>query len=164
MTVLLDHTPRDGPQRPQHDHLPVPGGGQGRVVVLVPAHNEAAAIDATIASLRRQTHPPHRIIVIADNCTDDTEDLGLLHGAEVMATVGNTARKAGALNQALRQVLPGLRPWDFVLIMDADSQLNHDWIRHAVDALTRDRRLLVAVLVIQGLYIAHRFGPLVVTL
>jgi hypothetical protein len=35
----------------------------------------------------------------------DTEDLGLLYGAEIMATAGNTARKAGALNQPLHQVL-----------------------------------------------------------
>jgi poly-beta-1,6-N-acetyl-D-glucosamine synthase len=141
MTTLLDTTPRRGPGRAQHDHLPVGGTGHSRVVVLVPAHDEAAAIDATVASLRRQTRPPERIIVVADNCTDDTEDLALLHGAEVMATVGNTARKAGALNQALRHVLPCLRPWDFLLMMDADSQLDHDWIRCAVDALSRDRRL-----------------------
>jgi poly-beta-1,6-N-acetyl-D-glucosamine synthase len=141
MTTLLGHTPRGGPGRAQHDHLPAADDGHGQVVVLVPAHNEATAIDATVASLHRQTRPPDRIIVVADNCTDDTEDLGLLHGAEVMATVGNTARKAGALNQALHQVLPYVRPWDYLLIMDADSQLNHDWIRRAVDALTRDRRL-----------------------
>jgi poly-beta-1,6-N-acetyl-D-glucosamine synthase len=115
--------------------------GPARVVVLVPAHNEASAIDATIASLRRQTRPPDRIIVVADNCTDDTEDLSLLHGAEVVATVANRARKAGALNQALRRVLPGLGHEDFVLAMDADSQLSSDWIRCATDALARDRRL-----------------------
>ena len=112
-----------------------------RVVALVPAHNEAAAIDGTIASLRRQTRPPDRIVVVADNCSDATEDLGLLHGAEVVTTAGNTARKAGALNQALRRVLPGLRDEDFVLTMDADSQLTADWIRCAVQALTLDRRL-----------------------
>ena len=141
MTILLDSTPRREPGLAQHDHLPVGGNGHSRVVVLIPAHNEASTIDATVASLRRQTRPPERIIVIADNCADDTEDLGLLHGAAVMATVGNRARKAGALNQALRRVLPRLQPWDYVLIMDADSQLNRDWIRRAVDALTRDRRL-----------------------
>jgi cellulose synthase/poly-beta-1,6-N-acetylglucosamine synthase-like glycosyltransferase len=141
MTTLLDPAPRRGPVRARHDHLPMADTGHGRVVVLIPAHNEAAAIDATVASLRRQTRPPERIIVVADNCTDDTEDLALLHGAEVMATVGNTARKAGALNQALCRVLPYLQPWDFLLMMDADSQLDLDWIRRAVDALTRDRRL-----------------------
>lgn len=98
-------------------------------------------IGATIASLRGQTRPPDRIIVVADNCTDATESLGLLHGAEVMATTGNTARKAGALNQALHRVLPALRHGDFVLAMDADSQLAPGWIETATGALTRDRRL-----------------------
>jgi cellulose synthase/poly-beta-1,6-N-acetylglucosamine synthase-like glycosyltransferase len=114
---------------------------RAQVVVLVPAHNEAVTIDATIASLRRQTHPPDRIIVVADNCYDATEDISLLHGAEVVTTAGNTARKAGALNQALRQVLPWLGREDFVLTMDADSQLTTDWIKCAVTALTVDRRL-----------------------
>jgi poly-beta-1,6-N-acetyl-D-glucosamine synthase len=112
-----------------------------RIVVLVPAHNEAAAIDATIASLRRQTRPPDRIVVVADNCSDATEDVSLLHGAEVVTTAWNRARKAGALNQALRRVLPGLEPGDLVLTMDADSQLSGDWIRRAAEALTLDRRL-----------------------
>ena len=72
MTTLLDTAPRRGPAQAQHDHLPVGSTGHGRVVVLVPAHNEAAAIHATVASLRGQTRPPERIIVVAGNCTDDT--------------------------------------------------------------------------------------------
>lgn len=117
------------------------GGRQPRVVVLIPAHNEAAVIGATIASLHRQTRQPYRVIVVADNCSDDTAELSLRHGAEVLATAGNTARKAGALNQALHRVLPGLDREDFVLAMDADSQLNKNWIKRAVSALTLDRRL-----------------------
>ena len=49
----------------------------------------------------------------------------MLHGAEVMVTVRNYARKAGALNQALAAdpAGAGLGEDDFVLVMDADSQL-----------------------------------------
>lgn len=125
----------------QHDPLSWGGGGRARVVVVVPAHNEAAVIGATITSLRGQTRPPDRIIVVADNCSDATADLSVRHGAAVMTTVGNTARKAGALNQALRRILPTLGGADFVLVMDADSQLTADWIRCALDALTQDGRL-----------------------
>lgn len=110
----------------------------GRVIALIPAHNEAASIRETIGSLRRQTRPPDEIIVISDNSSDATDDLSMLHGAKVIATVGNSARKAGALNQALRQVLPRLAREDLVLVMDADSQLAPDWIRCAVEALDRD--------------------------
>jgi cellulose synthase/poly-beta-1,6-N-acetylglucosamine synthase-like glycosyltransferase len=114
---------------------------EGAVVVLVPAHNEAASIDATVQSLRGQTRPPDRIIVISDNCSDDTDDLSMLYGAEVMVTVRNSARKAGALNQALARILPSLGEDDFVLIVDADSQLASDWIRCATEALMHDRRV-----------------------
>jgi cellulose synthase/poly-beta-1,6-N-acetylglucosamine synthase-like glycosyltransferase len=146
MTELLARRP-GGASRERESRDTARGGWAGRpaprarVVALVPAHNEVSAIDATIASLRRQTRPPDRIVVVADNCSDATEDVSLLHGAEVVTTAGNTARKAGALNQALRRILPGLGPEDFVLTMDADSQLTSGWIRCAVDALTQDRRL-----------------------
>ena len=45
------------------------------VVVLVPAHNEAGQIAETITSLLTQTRPPDRVVVIADNCADDTADI-----------------------------------------------------------------------------------------
>jgi poly-beta-1,6-N-acetyl-D-glucosamine synthase len=113
----------------------------GRVIVFIPAHNEAASIKETISSLRRQSRPPDEIIVVSDNSSDATDDRSMLHGAKVMVTVGNSARKAGALNQALGQVLPGLGRQDLALVMDADSQLAPDWIRCAVDAMDRDPEL-----------------------
>ena len=109
-----------------------------RVIVLIPAHNEAASIKETISSLRRQTRRPDEIIVVSDNSSDTTDDRSMLHGAKVLVTMGNSARKAGALNQALRQVLPGLAREDLVLVMDADSQLAPGWIQCAADALERD--------------------------
>jgi len=43
-----------------------------RMVALVPAHDEAVGIGATIEALLAQTRPLDAIIVIGDNCTDDT--------------------------------------------------------------------------------------------
>ncbi len=112
-----------------------------QLVVLIPAHNEAASIKETINSLRRQTRPPDEIIVVSDNSLDATDDRSMLHGAKVLVTVGNSARKAGALNQALQRVLPTLTNDDLVLVMDADSQLAPAWIECATDALERDREV-----------------------
>ena len=75
--------------------------GPVTVTVLIPAHNEAACIADTIASLRSQSHQPARIVVVADNCTDETVAIARGAGVEVFETVGNTKKKAGALNQAL---------------------------------------------------------------
>lgn len=65
----------------------------GRVIVLIPAHNEAASIRETISSLRRQTRPPDEIIVISDNSSDATDDRSMLHGAKVVVTAGTEPTK-----------------------------------------------------------------------
>ena len=66
------------------------------VTVFIPAHNEAASIGDTLRSLREQTHLPSQVVVVCDNCTDDTAAIAVRHGVTVFTTVGNTARKAGA--------------------------------------------------------------------
>jgi cellulose synthase/poly-beta-1,6-N-acetylglucosamine synthase-like glycosyltransferase len=101
-----------------------PARGPARIVALIPAHNEEASIQQTLASLRAQTVPLERIIVIADNCTDATAALAKAAGAEVMVTRGNEQKKAGALNYALERVLPALSDADAVLVQDADSFLD----------------------------------------
>ena len=101
-----------------------PDSGPPRITVLIPAHNEAATIGQTIRSLRRQTIPVSSITVMCDNCTDDTAQIAEALGVNVMVTTLNTARKAGALNQALARVLPTLGADDLVLTMDADSALS----------------------------------------
>src|SRR6185369_12002995 len=43
-----------------------------RVAVVVPAHDEAAQIEATVRSLAREVDGAQRILVVADNCRDET--------------------------------------------------------------------------------------------
>jgi poly-beta-1,6-N-acetyl-D-glucosamine synthase len=85
-----------------HTSRPQEAERSARVTVLVPAHDEGDRITDTLAGLRRQTLPPDRVLVVADNCSDDTAALARAAGAEVLETVGNRAKKAGALNQAWR--------------------------------------------------------------
>ena len=66
----------------------------------MPAPDEGDQIAATLAGLRRQTLRPTRVVVIADNCSDDTVAIAREAGAEGFETVGNTDEKAGARNQA----------------------------------------------------------------
>jgi cellulose synthase/poly-beta-1,6-N-acetylglucosamine synthase-like glycosyltransferase len=103
----------------------------GQVVVLVPAHNEQACIAGTLRSLAEQTRRPDRVVVVADNCTDATATIAQECGAEVFTTVGNSHKKAGALNQALESLLPTLGRDDAVLVMDADSELDPTWVESA---------------------------------
>ena len=104
---------------------------RGIVVALVPAHNEQADIGEALQHLHDQEAPPDLIVVCADNCTDRTVEIASTAGAYVYETVGNAHKKAGALNQALDQVLPVLRDEDAILVMDADSFLAPTFIAEA---------------------------------
>ena len=65
--------------------------------IIVPAHNEAAGIAATVASLRALDYPAaqFRILVIADNCTDDTAARARAAGATVLEREHATEKGKG---------------------------------------------------------------------
>jgi cellulose synthase/poly-beta-1,6-N-acetylglucosamine synthase-like glycosyltransferase len=111
-------------------------------MVLIPAHDEQASLGQTIASLVGQSHPPERIIVAADNCTDSTVEVARRAGVEAVESVGNTHKKAGALNQVLRRVLPDQGDNDTVMIVDADTRLDDGFLETAVARFTADRALM----------------------
>lgn len=126
MSVLVDTRPT----APRSRRAP-------RVAVLVPAHDEEGQIAATIESLLAQTRTPWDVVVVCDNCSDRTEEVARRYPVRVLSTVGNTHRKAGALNQALDVLLPELEPHDAVLVMDADSVLAPGFVEHAVERLAQ---------------------------
>lgn len=116
--------------------------GPVTITVLVPAHNEEDRIEATIASLQNQNDSPERIVVVADNCTDATPDLARAAGVEVFETQNNKFKKAGGLNQALRELLPTLGENDIVMIVDADTVLDQGFLTEARRRFTEDRALM----------------------
>ena len=109
--------------------------GRPRLVSLLPAHDEALNLPAAVGSLRNQTVPPDEIIVVADNCTDDTEAVARALGVEVFRTRDNVHKKAGALNQALFELDRRLDDNALVLVMDADCILDPTFLEAARDVL-----------------------------
>ncbi len=91
----------------------------GSYVVLVPAHDEVGTIEPTLAALSEQVDSHGRILVIADNCTDQTATVSEAAGADVISRC-DPARlgKGYALDFGLRH-LHG-NPPDVIVIMDAD--------------------------------------------
>lgn len=116
--------------------------GEITVTVLIPAHNEAAILSTTLPMLQSQTRGPDRIIVVADNCTDETVNIARSFGVEVYETVDNNKQKGGALNQVLRVLLPGLGNNDIVMVMDADTSLDAGFIEPAVERFKNDRGIM----------------------
>jgi cellulose synthase/poly-beta-1,6-N-acetylglucosamine synthase-like glycosyltransferase len=108
------------------------------VVALVPAYNEEDAIGDTIASLKQQTRVPDMIVVVPNNCTDNTANVARYNGAYVIDAGTQPDKKAGAINYALDRLQPYLdtAPWfASVLIMDADTTLTPEFIEIATSHL-----------------------------
>ncbi|WP_104171142.1 glycosyltransferase family 2 protein [Cryobacterium sp. M23] len=116
--------------------------GAVTVTVLVPAHNEEASIFATLSSLLAQSHRPERVVVVADNCTDGTVDIARSLGVEIFESRRNTFKKAGALNQILKVLLPGQGDNDLIMVLDADTRLDDGFLEAAVGRFTSDRALM----------------------
>ena len=135
----------------------LPPGTRLRCTVLVPAHDEEAVIGATLRSLADQDRRPDRVIVIVDNCADATGEVARACGVEVVESVGNTEKKAGALNQQLALLLPSLDAADVVMVMDADSTISPDFLATALGLLENDADLMA----VGGLFFGERGGGLV---
>jgi cellulose synthase/poly-beta-1,6-N-acetylglucosamine synthase-like glycosyltransferase len=129
--------------------------GPGKVVVVIPAHNEAVLIGEALESLAAQTRTPDEVVVIADRCSDLTSQVAVAHRATARLTVQNRDNKAGALNQALTYLLPRLSDNDAVLMMDADTTLSPTFISEATWRLREPKGQRAQVGAVGGVFLGH---------
>lgn len=94
-----------------------------RFDILVPAHDEAAVIERTVRSLGELDWPSDcfRVVVVADNCSDDTAQLARAAGAMVIERTDPVRRGKGyALEYGIaRSAADGVA--DAVVVIDADT-------------------------------------------
>lgn len=102
---------------------PVPQARTRKFDILVPAHNETAVITRTVQSLAAIDWPEEcfRIVVIADNCSDDTAALARAAGATVIERHDEVLRGKGyALERGIAfSAADGFA--DAVAVVDADT-------------------------------------------
>lgn len=92
---------------------------QPKVAVLVPAHNEALGIGATLETLLPQITDQDYVIVIADNCDDETAAIARTFGVTVLERQDTERRGKGyALDYGLRSL--EVDPPEVVVVVDAD--------------------------------------------
>ena len=111
LASLLPLTPFAPPRKPGSS-----------AVLLVPAHDESASISDTVEALLLQLEPQDRILVVADNCTDDTAARASASGATAIERHDPERRGKG---YALRFGVQWLssEPPDVVIVVDADCRL-----------------------------------------
>lgn len=121
-----------------------------RFSILVPAHNEAVVIEQCLVSLNALDYPSNlrRVIVIADNCTDDTAQIAASMGAIVYERQDEHNRSKGyALEWALRRLFSNDGGWtDAIIVFDADTIAGPQFLRQM------EARLSKGSLALQGQY------------
>lgn len=100
-----------------------PSMTRGPVAVLVPAHDEEAGLAATLRTIVPELRPGDRLLVVADNCSDDTARVAREEGADVVERDDPVRRGKGyALDAGIRALEAS--PPATVLIVDADCTLH----------------------------------------
>lgn len=107
---------------PSAGTIPTHTSGQGvlRVVVLVPAYNEAGSIGATLEGLMHQSRPADLVVVVPNGCTDGTAEEARKYPVTVMELPRLEHRKSEALNRAWAHYAYDA---DVVVCLDADTVL-----------------------------------------
>lgn len=97
------------------------------VAIIVPAHNEALGIANTIRSIQPQLSADDRLIIVADNCTDNTAQLAREHGVIVLERFNDVDRGKGfALDHGMQFLKED--PPQVVMIIDADCEISDSLI------------------------------------
>ncbi|MBL8149220.1 MAG: glycosyltransferase family 2 protein [Blastocatellia bacterium] len=100
-----------------------------KLAIVIPAHNEETSVSQTVSSILKCRTLRHTVsvVVLADNCTDNTVEVAKQAGARVI--VRNDLRKKGkgfALEYAFGILLA--EDIDAVVVVDADTEVKTDMV------------------------------------
>ena len=106
--------------------------------VIVPAHNSAEYIRKGLESIRQQTFKDYELIVVCDNCRDDTDQIALMYTDKVIITwhgMDGLARNAGI----------DAAEGHWLIFMDDDDWFLHEYVFQMLHdaAVDTDADLLV---------------------
>ncbi|WP_254507406.1 glycosyltransferase family 2 protein [Anatilimnocola floriformis] len=91
--------------------------------VLIPAHNEQAVIQKTLQILLPTISAGNRVIVVADNCSDNTAEIAQRCGATAIERTDTSRRGKGfALDFGISYLADN--PPDVVVFLDADCRVD----------------------------------------
>lgn len=102
------------------------------IAVLIPAYNEASIIGTTLQTLIPQLKVEDSLIVIADNCSDETAAIARKFGATVIERQNPNLRGKGyALDYGIRFL--ETNPPEVVIIVDADCIVDQGAIKQLAE-------------------------------
>ncbi len=126
---------------------PTKGLCRSRFAVIFPAHNEALNIENVVKDFGRVDYPSdlYELIVVADNCTDDTAELARGAGATVIERHNDELRGKGyALDYAFKRLLEKSPAYDGFVVLDADTLVSENFLQEMDAPLARGAQAIQA--------------------
>lgn len=115
-----------------------------RIAVLIPAHNEALEIEATLKKILPQIKLGDSVVVIADNCQDETADIAAKTGATVIERSDEMQRgKSYALDYGCQFLAQD--PPQVVIMLDADCSIEPQMIERIVYQVQQTQKPIQAL-------------------
>lgn len=104
-----------------------------RVSVVIPAHDAASTLEATIASVLNQSHSPAEIFVIDDGSTDATPEIARAYGSSVTCLSTPNRGVSAARNTGIAESRA-----EFVAFLDADDMWEPTKLERQLQMLDAD--------------------------
>jgi cellulose synthase/poly-beta-1,6-N-acetylglucosamine synthase-like glycosyltransferase len=120
---------------------------QNVFAIIIPAHNEESVISALVENCGQLDYPRemYDTFVVADNCTDNTEQIATAAGAAVWKRFNDQERGKGyAMEWAFNRLYSLQKKYDAVVVIDADNLVSLNYLR------IMNQRLLQGDKIIQG--------------
>ena len=119
------------------------------LTVLMPAHNESLVISQTIKSIFSQLTSQDQLLVVADNCTDDTATIARNLGATVLERSNLERRGKGyALDFGLQHLKKS--PPQIIIIIDADCLVEEGTVELLANVCFQSQRPVQALYVMES--------------
>ena len=132
------------------DHFDEEAKTLHRFAFVIAARNESSVIANLIKSIRRQNYPAEFIdvIVIADNCTDNTAEIARSNGAIVLERFNHMlVGKGYALDYAFNRIdseMGGVEKYDGYFIFDADNIIDRNYVREMNKVFDKGYRVITS--------------------
>lgn len=107
-----------------------------KFAIFIAARNEENVIGQLIDSLKEQNYPKDKydIVVMPNNCTDNTKEVALKHGADIFEPVHPIKNKGQVLHQTFKEYLEN-HDHDAYLVFDADNIVDPNYLKEMNKAL-----------------------------
>jgi GT2 family glycosyltransferase len=101
-----------------------------RVSIVIPTWNKAGLLAQALQSLRTQTHPIDRVIVVDNGSADDSASVAARAGAHVISLATNSGF-AAAVNRGIREAAGS----EFICVLNNDVTVAPDWLERLIEKL-----------------------------